>query len=117
VNFALDEPMGKILPFFRPARAFDPEMTIALIAAYEKALDAIENHGQTDSIRYVVARRIVALASKGERDPERLCAAVVAMIACAADKTRKPAVRNLAVERVIRRRSDFTALPRGGPGL
>jgi hypothetical protein len=68
-------------------------------------------------IRYVVARRIIALASKGERDPQRLCAAAVAMIARTADKTREPAVQNLAVERVIQRRSDFTALLLGGPRL
>jgi hypothetical protein len=40
--------MGEILSFFHPERAFDPETTIAPIAAYEKALGAIENDGQAD---------------------------------------------------------------------
>ena len=73
--------MGKILQFFRPEKAFDAEATALLIAAYEKAIAGIERKRLPEIMREVAARRIIALASKGERDPDRLCAAALGTMA------------------------------------
>ncbi len=73
--------MGKVIQFFCPERAFDSETTALLVAAYEKAIAGIESRGLPRIMHEVAARRIIALASKGERDAERLCAAALATIA------------------------------------
>jgi hypothetical protein len=72
--------MGQVLQFLRSERAFDSETTAVLVAAYEKAIAEIENKHQPAIMREVAARRIIALALKGERDPDRLYAAALAPI-------------------------------------
>ena len=49
-----------------------------LAGAYERAIFGLRACGQPEVMREVVARRIIALAAKGERDPERLYAAALA---------------------------------------
>jgi hypothetical protein len=73
--------MAKILQFFRPERAFDAETTAVLVAAYEKTIAGIERQNLPKVMREIAARRIIALASKGERDAERLSSAALATIA------------------------------------
>ncbi len=73
--------MGKVLPFSRAERAFDSDTTAVLVAAYEKATAEIEVKGLPKIMREVAARRIIALASKGERDADRLSMAALATIA------------------------------------
>jgi hypothetical protein len=73
--------MGKVLQFFRPEAAFDADTTAVMIAAYEKATVAIELERLPGILREVAARRIIALAAKGERDPDLLCAAALGTIA------------------------------------
>ncbi len=65
--------MARILPFRIPDTQFDPETISILSTAYDKAISAVNGHGQPGVVREVIAKRIVALASKGERDPNRLC--------------------------------------------
>lgn len=72
--------MAQILHFIRPDNAFDPETTALLSAAYDKAIAALHDRGQPEIVREIIAKRIIALASKGERDPERLCAAALTAI-------------------------------------
>jgi hypothetical protein len=69
--------MAQILQFIRPEKVFDSEAT-ALLAAYERAISGLRARGQTEVMREIVAKRIIALAAKGERDPERLYAAALA---------------------------------------
>jgi hypothetical protein len=78
--------MGKILPFFRREEAFDTESTTALALAYDSAVALIDS-SQPDVMREVVARRIIALALKGERDPARLCAGALATVARSASNS------------------------------
>jgi hypothetical protein len=47
---------------------FDPETIATLTAAYDKAIE-----GLPASVRETIARRIIELASAGERDQDRLC--------------------------------------------
>jgi hypothetical protein len=72
--------MARILEFIQHRNAFDPETIVLLSAAYEKALRNLHDEGQPQIVREVIAKRIIELASKGERDPERLCQAALSAI-------------------------------------
>jgi hypothetical protein len=48
-------------------------------AAFEKACQMLRNGGRLIA-KDVIAKRIVALAQEGERDPDRLCARALAAI-------------------------------------
>jgi hypothetical protein len=72
--------MGQILRFIRPQNAFDPEATAALAAAYEKATGQLRGDGYADFVRNVIAKRIIAIAMRGELDPDRLCTSALASI-------------------------------------
>jgi hypothetical protein len=50
---------------------FDPEIAATLEAAYDEAVARTLN--QPDIVREAIAKRIVALAAKGERDAQALC--------------------------------------------
>jgi hypothetical protein len=65
--------MGTIIDLFHAA-AFDPETVKRLLDAYEKALKSLHDTGQPPIVNEIIAQRIIALAKKGERDPDRLCA-------------------------------------------
>jgi hypothetical protein len=83
--------MGQVLRFSRD-HGFDAEATAVLIAAYERVVAAIEQSGQPHNLCEVAARRIIAMASKGERNPNRLCAAALATVAKSARQVPKPPV-------------------------
>jgi hypothetical protein len=85
--------MGQVLQFSRRNQGFDAAATAALIAAYESAVAAIARSGQPHNLCEVAARRIIAMASKGERDPDRLCAAALAAVAKSARRRSDPPVR------------------------
>jgi hypothetical protein len=70
--------MGQILQFIRPEKVFDHETIAVLAGAYERAISGLRARGQPEVMREIVARRIIALAAKGERDPEHLYAAALA---------------------------------------
>jgi hypothetical protein len=72
--------MGQVVPFLRPQTTFDFDTTPILIAAYETAVEGIEDRRQPGVLREIAARRIIALALRGERNPARLCAAALATI-------------------------------------
>jgi hypothetical protein len=72
--------MGQVVQFLRPEKAFDSEVVTIVAAAYEKAIAGIGNQAPPEIVRHIAARRILALASKGERDPDRLRAAGVVKI-------------------------------------
>ena len=85
--------MGQVLQFSRRNRGFDAEATAALIAAYESAVAAIARSGQPHNLCEVAARRIIAMASKGERNPDRQCAAALATVTKSARQRSDPPVR------------------------
>jgi hypothetical protein len=61
--------------FIQPG-AFEPEAIAAMSEAFEAALKELQDTG--DVMREVVARRIIAAARFGERDPIRLREAALA---------------------------------------
>jgi hypothetical protein len=52
--------------------AFDPEAIAAMSEAFEAALIELPDTGQPDAVLEIIAERIVAAATLGERDPLRL---------------------------------------------
>jgi hypothetical protein len=68
--------------------AFDPEVIETLVAAYEDAWQKIERSGSAfASPRYrraaqeIVAKRIIEMAQRGEREPSHLADDAVAYLA------------------------------------
>ena len=56
---------------------FDPETMRLMGLAYEMTLISLRLVDRGDIANNVVAQKIIELAKSGERDPERLCEAVV----------------------------------------
>ena len=52
--------------------AFEPEATAAMGEAFEAACKELHDVGERELVRKLIAKRIIAAASKGELDPVRL---------------------------------------------
>jgi hypothetical protein len=65
-----------ILPFLKGG-SFDPEMTHAMGAAYDKARKMLHDKGQPFIVQEIIARNIIEVARTGERDPDKICARVM----------------------------------------
>jgi hypothetical protein len=48
--------------------------------AFDKAIHGLHDQGQPEIVREIVAKRIIALATRGERDPDRLCDSALAAL-------------------------------------
>jgi hypothetical protein len=77
-----------MMPLLPHQSAFDPEVIETLVAAYEDAWKKIEQSGSAfASPRYrraaqeIVAKRIIEMAQRGEREPTRLADDAVAYLA------------------------------------
>jgi hypothetical protein len=64
-------------PFMVPG-AFEPEAVAAMSEAFEAAYEVLHEAGQPEAVREAIAKRIIAAATTGERDPVRLRAAALA---------------------------------------
>lgn len=64
--------LAQIVKFVPRDVAFGPEVIAILAAAFDKAIAALHDRGQQNLLCEVIAKRIIALALKGERDPDRL---------------------------------------------
>jgi hypothetical protein len=58
---------------------FDPETQTVLAIAYQKATDRFRGNRYAD-LREIIAKRIIAVAQTGERDPSRLCRSALSSI-------------------------------------
>jgi hypothetical protein len=54
-----------------PFTNFDPETVVSLRAAYDEAITRLPD--QPDFVRELIAKRLVALAARGERNAHKLC--------------------------------------------
>ena len=61
-----------IVPFLH-GYSFDPDITRAMGAAYDKAREMLHDRGQPEVVQEVIARRIINVVMTGERDPELIC--------------------------------------------
>ena len=64
---------------------FDPEAVKALASAFEDVCAALQLTDRNDPRATIVARKIIEHARCGERDPIRLCEAVLLELSAAAD--------------------------------
>jgi hypothetical protein len=58
--------------YIQSHEAFDPEAISVMGDAYERALRIVSTLA-SESVRQVIAARIIGLARTGERDPHKLC--------------------------------------------
>jgi hypothetical protein len=56
---------------------YDPETVRVMGLAFDAVLHELHDSGQPAVVREVIAKRIVELASIGERDPQHLCRTVL----------------------------------------
>jgi hypothetical protein len=71
--------VGEVLAMpIRPGVFFEPEVIGLMGEALETACKLLPDAGQHEIVREVMARRIMAAASIGERDPVRLRAVALA---------------------------------------
>ena len=57
----------------RFSNGFDPATVEAMMAAFDKACDALRLARTHDSATETLAKKIVEQAQTGERDPDKLC--------------------------------------------
>ena len=62
--------------FVKPG-VFDPEALATMDEAFDAACKALDDTGQPQIVREVIAERIIAAASTGERNPVRLLEAAL----------------------------------------
>jgi hypothetical protein len=63
-----------------PGGVFEPEDIAIISTAYHAVLIDLGLSDQEDAVTLLVARRVIELASEGERDPGRLRAATLASV-------------------------------------
>ena len=73
-----------ITPFLK-SRVFEPEVTRAMGIAFENTCKSIKLLDRSDPLNEIIAMRIIALASSGEHDPDRLYADALAAFKPAAE--------------------------------
>jgi hypothetical protein len=69
--------MGSVLPFPTPYlaisdRSFDEETTALICQGFDLTCRELHDRGQPALVREVIAKRIVEIAGRGERDPEKM---------------------------------------------
>jgi crotonobetainyl-CoA:carnitine CoA-transferase CaiB-like acyl-CoA transferase len=64
--------MSNINPLFQTL-SFDPEDVTAVNKAYDLACQTLQNIGQLEVDREIIARGILQAAEGGERDANKLC--------------------------------------------
>jgi hypothetical protein len=60
--------------------AFEPEENYVMGAAYERALELLRLKDRNDPITEIVARLIIDVAARGEKDPEVICGRALARL-------------------------------------
>ena len=60
------------IPFIEDT-SFDPGTTHIMGQAFECAFRTLRDFGQPVLVKDIIAKRIIAIAKTGERDPNRLC--------------------------------------------
>lgn len=70
--------MVDIIRFQKPeGPVFDAEATALLTWAFEKACAELDQPASNSLVREIIAKRIVEIAGRGERDPDRLLKATL----------------------------------------
>jgi hypothetical protein len=72
--------MATINPLFA-SQTFEPETLQAMGTAFDLACEQLQDTGQSDIVKEVLARRIIELANSGVTDPVQLCKHAVSALA------------------------------------
>ena len=64
--------MAAIHPLFA-AMTFEPEVLQAMGKAFDLACERLQDTGQSEIVKEVLAKRIMDLANRGVTDPVELC--------------------------------------------
>ena len=67
-------------------RSFDDEATAILCSAFDNACAALFDKGQSQPIRETIAKRIIEIAGRGERDQENMCEAALISLGLKANR-------------------------------
>ena len=59
---------------------FGPSEIALMSEAFEKACKSLHDRGQPAIVNEIIAERIIALAQRGELDPNELCAGALAAL-------------------------------------
>jgi len=74
--------MAQILPFIRRCNVYEPDVTLAMGDAYDKAMATISTEAQSQFVvRELIARRIIRMAQKGVVDRDQLCVWALSRVA------------------------------------
>jgi len=76
--------MASMLPLLYAAenleiadRSFDAETTAIICQAFGKACKETHDNDQSDSVKEIIAKRLIVIAARGERDPEKMSEAAL----------------------------------------
>jgi hypothetical protein len=72
VGYAETESMGAIVYFLKDPAVFEPEVTHAMSTAFDDVCRALDLAASDTRGREAVAARVIELARRGERDPDKL---------------------------------------------
>lgn len=61
-------------------QAFDPEATQKLCIAFDKVCSTVVDGDRSEFVRELIARRVIALAERGECDAEKLAEATTSSL-------------------------------------
>ena len=61
-------------------RAFNPEATHNLCVAFDKVCSTIAEPDRSEFVKEMIARRVIALAERGEHDPDKLAEATTSSL-------------------------------------
>jgi hypothetical protein len=67
------EPAMNVIVLFKAA-SFDDSATRAMGEAFDRACVSLKEFGRSDLVHEIMAKRIIAVAKTGERDPDQLYA-------------------------------------------
>jgi hypothetical protein len=66
---------AKVLQF--SDRAFDAETTALICRAFYQTCRALNDGGQPDAVKEIIAKRVIETAARGERDVDKMCEAAL----------------------------------------
>ena len=64
-------------------RSFDAETTAFIGEAFDKACKEMRDKRQPDSLQQSIAKRLIEISARGERDPEEMCEAALVSLGLA----------------------------------
>ena len=59
--------------------AFDAEATTAICLAFDRTCDSVQGK-PSDYLKEIIAKRVIAIARRGEKDPNRLAEATLSSL-------------------------------------